>query len=84
MAPTETVTIEMLETTKGCDNDLHKYHPESYIKGEIYEVGPDLAKNFVEDQKVAKKTKKKVTAVKPEAKEDEADDNKENKGDEDK
>lgn len=81
----ETVEIKMLETTKGCDNDLGKYHPEEYLKGETYTVGLDLAEAF-KSTKVAegaKKTKKKA-APKSENKEDKADENKEEKGDEDK
>lgn len=84
--PVERVNIKMLETTKGCDNDLHKYQAEEYCKDKIYTVGPDLAESFIEVLKVAKvATKSEIKAASDkEAKESEADENKEAKGDDDK
>lgn len=43
-------TVKMLETTPGAANG---YDIVKYEEGETYLMGDDLAKNFVEDQKVA-------------------------------
>lgn len=81
---TRTVTVKMLKDDKGCDNELGKYHGETYRKGETHTMGSDLAKLFIANNtaKVVKEGKK------DEGKKDEKattpDESKENKGDEDK
>ena len=69
------VKIKMLGNSKGSDcNDLGQHDPvKLYEEDAIYEVGPSLAKAFVEDLKVAKKAvlgkaEKKSDSAKPSSK----------------
>jgi len=69
------VTVEMIETSRGVDDG--KIHPDTFVQGEQYEMGQDLAEVFIK-LKVAKAVGKS-DKKKKEVEENKAVDVKENK-----
>ncbi len=55
MKPIETTTIKMTKATRGAD-DAPGSGVKLYEAGETYPVGPELARAFVDELKVAERT----------------------------
>lgn len=87
------VTVKMLDNDRGCDNEMGKFQPENYHKGETYKMGSDLAGAFIKagsakinkPVKISQKKESLVSkAVKAGKKMVSKKENKQTKGDEDK